>query len=90
MYFSKTPPATSLPLRRGFWTGRYRVYLDLARARPFCSRLIVRRVHPELLNYVNALAPCRRCPCFHGETPMNWLDGSVLPENAATLQVLNI
>ena len=56
------------------------VYIDLARARLFCSRVIVYYVDLMILHCwiisVNALAPCRNCPYFYGETPVHWLDVS--------------
>ena len=70
------------------------VYLDLARARLFCNRLIVHSVHPALLNYLS------QCSGTLQELSLLlWRDSdelaarfwaTVLPEHAGTLQVLNI
>jgi hypothetical protein len=70
------------------------VYLDLARARLFCSRLIVHRVHPELLNYLSQCSGTLQELSVLSRRDSDELAGrfwaTVLPEHAATLQVLNI
>jgi hypothetical protein len=119
MPFSKTPPATSLPLRHlavqasqldlnpirrhliglNSFNLEYSglddsVYFDLARARLFCSRLIVHRVHPELLNYLSQCSGILQELSVLSRRDSDELAGrfwaTVLPEHAATLQVLNI
>ena len=73
------------------------VYLDLARARLFCNRLIVHHVHPAHPALLNYLSQCsgtlQELSVLSLEDP-DGLAGrfwaTVLPEHAATLQVLNI
>ena len=70
------------------------VYLDLARAHPFCSRLIVHRVYPALLNYLSQCSGTLQELSVLSLGDSNELAGrfgaTVLPEHTATLHVLNI
>ena len=70
------------------------VCLDLARARLFCSRLIVHHVDPTLLNYLSQYSGTLQelslllTRDFNALAERFW--EAVLPEHTATLQVLNV
>ena len=70
------------------------VYVDLARARLFCSRLIVYYVDSTLLDYLSQCSGTLQEVSLLLREDSSALAGrfwgSVLPEHAATLQVLNV
>ena len=70
------------------------VYLDLAQAHLFCSRLIVHHVNSALLNYLSQYSGTLQELSLLLGKDSNALAGqfwaTVLPEHAATLQVLNV
>ena len=70
------------------------VYVDLARARLFCSRLIVYYVDSTLLDYLSQYSGILQELSLLLQNVSSGLAGrfweAVLPEHAATLQVLNV